>query len=237
MGRLLTLGAGSGSFTPLAFSPALWLDANDPATLFQNSTLTTPATADGDPVGGWKDKSGNARHLTQATSSKRPTLKTNIQNGLPVVRGDGVDDFLRCAFTFAQPQTFFFVTRVNTFLSSAFLLGGVTDDRRIFSGGGANRKYMYAGTGLAPSLTHTDNTWGVLTAVFNGASSTIALNAGSATTGNSGTNTGGGVTLFGSDSVGQCGAMDIAELLLFGTLTADEKTQILNYLNAKWAVY
>lgn len=52
--------------------------------------------ADGDPVATWPDLSGQANHATQATGSKRPTYKTGIINGLPVVRFDGVDDFLAC---------------------------------------------------------------------------------------------------------------------------------------------
>jgi hypothetical protein len=41
--------------------------------------------SDGDPVDLWPDSSGNAHNGSQ-TGSKRPIYKTNIQNGLPVVR-------------------------------------------------------------------------------------------------------------------------------------------------------
>lgn len=86
--------------TSSAFSPtqvaglSLWLDSSDPSTLFQDSALTTPASADGDPVGGWKDKSGNGRHVSQGTSSARPLLKLSVQNSKNVIRFDGTDDFL-----------------------------------------------------------------------------------------------------------------------------------------------
>src|SRR5262245_37132262 len=60
---------------------------------------------DGDPVGTWTDGSGNGRDLTQATAAKKPTYKTNIVNGKPVVRFDGVDDRLKAAgFTWNQPE-------------------------------------------------------------------------------------------------------------------------------------
>lgn len=82
-------------FGPLALNPVLWLDASDASTLFQDSALTTPAVADADPVGGWFNKStGAATHATQATGTKRGSLKTAIINGLNVVRFDGTDDFL-----------------------------------------------------------------------------------------------------------------------------------------------
>lgn len=81
-----------------AFSPTdlsglqLWLKAD--GTLWQDSARTIPATADADPVGAWDDASGNGNHVTQATSTKRPTLKLSILNGKPVTRFDGADDAL-----------------------------------------------------------------------------------------------------------------------------------------------
>jgi hypothetical protein len=45
----------------------MWLDASD------TSTITLATTA----VSGWNDKSGYARHLTQATSGNRPTYSTS----------------------------------------------------------------------------------------------------------------------------------------------------------------
>jgi hypothetical protein len=71
-----------------------WFDAADPATRYQLSSLTTPAAADTDPVGGLVDKSGRGRHATQATAGLRPILKLAIQNSLPGIRGDGADDEL-----------------------------------------------------------------------------------------------------------------------------------------------
>lgn len=49
---------------------------------------------DGDAVAQWDDSSGNAKHLTQGTAGSRPTYKTNILNGHPVVRFDGSADHL-----------------------------------------------------------------------------------------------------------------------------------------------
>lgn len=49
---------------------------------------------DGDPVGTWTDSSPNGKHATQSTGSFRPSYKTNIIAGKPVVRFDGTDDRL-----------------------------------------------------------------------------------------------------------------------------------------------
>jgi hypothetical protein len=48
----------------------VWYDAEDAATLFQDSAGTTPVTAAGQSVGRWADKSGNSNHATQASSNK-----------------------------------------------------------------------------------------------------------------------------------------------------------------------
>ena len=88
---------GGARFNPLVYSPALWLDASDQSTLFQDRTgasASTPVASNADPAGTWKDKSGNARHVTAGSDSTRPTYTTNKQNGLPMLVSDGVDDTL-----------------------------------------------------------------------------------------------------------------------------------------------
>jgi hypothetical protein len=83
-----------------AFAPTdvaglqLWLRGD--AGTFQDAARTTAAANDGDPVGGWRDDSGEGDHFSQATAAKRGTLKTGANgiNGRAVVRFDGVDDFL-----------------------------------------------------------------------------------------------------------------------------------------------
>lgn len=102
--RSSLLSRGRGLLLASTFSPrsipglALWLDGA--RGLWQDSARTTPATADGDPVGAWDDQSGNGRNATQATASKRGTLKLGIVNGRQVVRFDGTDDFLATAANF-----------------------------------------------------------------------------------------------------------------------------------------
>jgi len=76
------LRPSASGFTPRSIPGlALWLDASDAATLFQDAAATTPATATSDPVGAWLDKSGNARHATQATAGSRPAISGTTQGG------------------------------------------------------------------------------------------------------------------------------------------------------------
>lgn len=57
----------------------LWLDA---------SSLTL---SDNDLVSEWTDLSGNNNHATQENDGNKPTFKTNILNGRPVIRFDGLN--------------------------------------------------------------------------------------------------------------------------------------------------
>lgn len=69
--------------------PNLQLYLDSRFSLYQDSALTTPATAVNDPVGGWKDLSGNGNHFTQATSGKRGVIKSGIfANGDPAIYFD-----------------------------------------------------------------------------------------------------------------------------------------------------
>ncbi len=72
----------------------LWLDANDASTLFQDAAKTISA-GDGDVVGAWANKSSSGKpDATMTTTSQKPTLRTGVVNGLPIVRFDGADDHL-----------------------------------------------------------------------------------------------------------------------------------------------
>jgi hypothetical protein len=71
----------------------LWLDASDALTLFDATSGGSLVAADG-AVARWQDKSGNARHATQATSGSRPIRKTALVNGLDAITFDGTNDHL-----------------------------------------------------------------------------------------------------------------------------------------------
>lgn len=85
--------AVSSTVTPPTTNLDLWLDANDLATLWQDSGRTTPAASNADVIGAWDDKSSNARHLTQGTTGNKPTLRTSVINSKNVIRFV-TDDYL-----------------------------------------------------------------------------------------------------------------------------------------------
>jgi hypothetical protein len=65
----------------------------------------------GDGVSYWQDQSTGGKHAAQITLAKRPTLVTSGINSRPVIRGDGVDDYLegydvQCTGAFAVSTVF-----------------------------------------------------------------------------------------------------------------------------------
>jgi hypothetical protein len=84
----------SDSYSPadLGASLLMWLDGQNTATLFTDTTEATPS-ANGAAVGRWKDLSGNARHADQAVAGSKPTRSDTALNsncGLTLDGGDGL---------------------------------------------------------------------------------------------------------------------------------------------------
>ena len=81
------------SHIPTGFSPTsiggcqLWFDASD------TSSITPSSITTGTKVSQWNDKSGNARHMSNATSASQPTYSTsNVAGSLPSVYFTGSSD-------------------------------------------------------------------------------------------------------------------------------------------------
>ena len=70
--------------TDLGADLALWLDADDVATISLN----------GSTVSQWDDKSGNDRHASQATAANQPEYTSSGLNGKPVLTFNGSPDSL-----------------------------------------------------------------------------------------------------------------------------------------------
>lgn len=233
---LSPLGAarGGSAFDPLSLSPALWLKAD--AGLYTTSGGSTPATADGDPVGRWEDQSGNSRHLLQATAGLRPTLKLAIKNSRSVVRFDGLDDWMRASFTLNQPHTRFIVFKFRS--TPAGGVGAVAD-------GVAPFQYSVYVSGafkiLAGSYVGTqafDTNWHAWRSQFNGASSKTQLDNGSIVTGDAGSANAGGLTLAAVYDNSYCAPIDVGEVLEFPSALSDANaTLVFGYLNDRWAIY
>lgn len=129
------------NFTPKSISGlALWLDASDLGTI----------TKDGSNyVSEWRDKSGNAKHFTQATGGAQPLWGSNL------VTFDGTGDFLNNA-TLPTANAMNTIIAKLKFTSTARMgiLGGLLDSSTIYANGGK----IGAGTnGTNNATTDTHN--------------------------------------------------------------------------------
>jgi hypothetical protein len=138
-----TLFGGQKLWRPdeLGASLALWLDAEDSASI----------TLNGSTVSQWDDKSGNDRHATQATASIQPVYSATGFNGKPALVWPNVVNSLRLDTPAFSAQTFFFITRYSTGTQPAWhgsfqgLCGGIGSPAPIGligEGGGSNTWYV-----------------------------------------------------------------------------------------------
>ena len=149
---------GNTAYNPVTSIANLkaWYDASD------TSSITVSGTA----VTQWNDKSGNAYHVTQATSGLRPQSGTRTQNGLNAIDFDGGNDILNAA------------TAANwTFLNNT---SGATVFMAVFADTASDNRWLwstYAGSfgyvGSYQSVLGSGDLMSIGTGVGNGALSAM----------------------------------------------------------------
>ena len=115
----LLLGAPpwiTNPWTPANIQTALWLDAADASTI----------TLNGSTVSQWSDKSGNGRHVSQATASQQPNWNATGLNNKPILTFDGSNDVLLNASVGASELSN--VTIVSVFRQ---ISGAASEDHQI----------------------------------------------------------------------------------------------------------
>lgn len=215
---------------------------------------------DGDPVATWVDSSPQSNDLFQGTAANRPLYKTNAGNGKPALLFDGVnDDMTKTAATGLpnnQSYTAFYVASVFAVSEERMLI-----DFR--NSGNANTVLATVGQDFsaipgadnALYLLHRDNAnggtpqlitgsqvagWRIFEATWDGATGRLYVNGlevGSAAFSQSvsGLDT---IRLGSNDGSTKFWKDYVTEIILYDNLkSADQRSLLRNYLNAKYAVY
>jgi len=118
-------------WTPSQIATALWLDGSDASTLFDATDGGSLVAADG-TVARWEDKSGNSRHVTQATAANRPLRTLLNVNSVSELTFDGTNDAVALAsdLSLGTAHSIFIVARSSATITAAsapsILLSGGT---------------------------------------------------------------------------------------------------------------
>lgn len=181
-------------------------------------------------VSRWKDAGTGAHDLIQATGANQPALQTDGS-----LLFDGSASFLQTGtFTLAQPTMIYMLFRAVTFTDTDVICDGFTVTSGQFLQDTTTPKIsLSAGTTAAGNTTFTLNAYSVASALFSGASSSLARNkeAGS-TAANAGTTAMAGFTLGANGSGAAFANIQVKEVLLFaGTHQQTQQWQIVNYLS------
>jgi hypothetical protein len=136
----------------------------------------TPVNSDGAVVYRIDDQSGNARHLKQATSTRRPLLKTD--GTLWWLEFDGSDECLVASFTIPQPVTRINAVRQLAWTSGDVLIAGSANVARLIQTNASPRISIRNNAEFTPVGGHTEatlNTDRVVTEVINGPGNAASL--------------------------------------------------------------
>lgn len=231
-------GVGGGVFTPRSLANlTFWLDASDLTTIYQDAARTTPVTADGQPVGGWADKSNSGNHAINAGGTVRPLYKTAIQNGKAGLLFDGSNDTLIAPCLAQAAQTVFIVAKrvagsndrvlwgYDAFAKVAF---DATQNWYWYTNDGVVTSYIFGGPATTTSL---------ITTTFVGASSMIGhLNGNSVVSLDPEANHHEAATslILGADG-GSNGNIYVFEMIRYDRALSDaERIRVERYLYRKW---
>ncbi|TNE68895.1 T9SS type A sorting domain-containing protein [bacterium] len=133
----------------LVFSSATLLHAQIPTTNLElHIKANAGVTSSGGYVSAWADQSGNLNSVTQVSETNKPTIVNDVINGYPVIRFDGVNDYLTLpsAGTLAiqsNDYEIFIVAKTSSVTTSTiFLLGGSIERYEVHLNGSAGVRFI-----------------------------------------------------------------------------------------------
>lgn len=202
--------------------------AQSPAAWFQ---FNTGITVTGQGVSQWDDQSGNGRHLKQGTDGARPALQADGS-----ILFNGTDEYLKCdAFTLVQPETVYILGTHVTWTGASqghWCDGEANNSMAIWDEGTTPEIDAFAGSRVGRNANLAVDTYGVVVAVFNGASSVLQVNNTTPVAGDCGAADAGGFTLGASGNGGAPSNIQAKESIIFPAAHgAATRARIIRYLS------
>lgn len=196
-----------------------------PAAWFRFNTGITSALG---LVSQWDDVSGNGRHLLQATETNQPTLEADGS-----ITFDGVDNYLKCdAFTLDQPETVYLLMKQVTWTVDEYFVDGNASQTGGLQTITATPSFRQnAGAVTAANENLAVDAYGVVSAVFNGASSLSQVNLTASVAGDAGASNMGGFTLAARGTNTNFAHIQVKEVLIYAAAhDAATRARVIRYL-------
>ena len=212
-----------GNIPPSGFAPSdltglkLWTRFN------QGITVT------GSGVSQWDDASGEGNHIKQATDTRRPSKEADGS-----ILFDGVDNFLKAdAFTLVQPETvYLLIKQIMWTLDDYFFDGNSVVTGSVHQLSTTPGIKAHAGTYSSQNNDLVLGAYGVISVVFNGASSVLQVDNNTPTTGNFGASNMGGFTLGAAGNALVPSNIQVKETLVYSTAhDAATRSKVIAYLS------
>jgi hypothetical protein len=233
-----------------------WIVGKQPSTVTDLSIWHTAdsitGVASGAAVVDWYDISGSGHIATQATTDRQPLLINSALNGYPIVRFDGINDYLLSSTApsgFSSGSAMFAMmmpTNINDDGIFSFTATGVNDYNSpngfLIAQGGANIK-MNKNSNLSIGSPQATGEHFIGAFTFAAGSAQYRKNGGTST--NDNYTTLDAITLnryvlssrLSSGGIGSQGENDIAEMMFFPrSLIQEERQGIETYLGSKYAI-
>lgn len=197
----------------------------------------------------WFDQSGNGRDLTQTTATDQPRIVNagvlETLNGKPSIYNYGTTTSsgkkmtVSFGVTLSQPNTIFNLGSNNFLTGGGYVMDGIAvSNRHIISALSSTQMYMNAGSSLVLNYSPNSNTQRLLYNRFNTTSSSIAVNNGTATNGNAGTQLLTGIIINASYTGSNSSTLNHQqELIIWNADKSSDRTGISNNINSYYSTY
>ena len=221
----ISIHIGTASAAP----PTTNLKGHYDASVFSSVIISTG-------VSQWNDLCGNGNNLKQAIGSRQPVYTGTGTTSLITFTAASIQ-FLSASFTLVQPRTVYIVMKQTSWGNNRFIFSTTAGgDVSLIQSNTTPHLGMESGTIVANMETLALGTFAVVAVVCNGSSSSVAVNNNTPTTGNPGSNTGGGFVV-GSNSGSGSTDIGVKEIYIYsGAHSTGQQTSIINYLRSKWSI-
>jgi hypothetical protein len=235
--------AGSSGYSaatstmPVTSGLLMWLDSSDMSSLFQSAEGTNALSASNQPIGLWRDKSGNDNHFTQTRQDARPYfIKTGIGGKTSIMFEPGQSMLVRT--NFPAPVTVIYVARQLGGTNNR-VLSAVANNWLLGFWSGAKNQAYYEGWVSPSGSPPSDALPHIFVGIVKGRGQNSEVWADDVMIANNQNGITGpnGLAVNTGAYAGEVSNCQVAEIIVFNRdLTSGERQRIETHLKSKWGI-